>query len=286
MDIRTLLDHGYRLPIIPKVAHLLIQSLISDTISSVDVARQINSDPALTAKLLRLANSAQYNLSKTISTAEDALRMLGFVSVRNLVLGSGMVTAFGDTSGMDLKLFWRYSIYTACASRWLAAETQANTDLVFLVGLIHGIGQLQMHLMMPLIMAPMDYQMSIFDVDRPQLEKTRFNFNYCNVSAEMAGLWNFPKPIINALEQVLEPLASEELSWVAGLVHLGAWRARAQIQNSTDSEMIHSYPVELARRMRIASNWLPMMPDYSEMNQVAHMPPLVELTEGLENMFE
>ncbi|MFX5622678.1 HDOD domain-containing protein, partial [Acinetobacter baumannii] len=77
-------------------------SFNSEEVSAQDIAHQIAADPTLTAKLLRLANSAFFHASRTIGTVDDALRMLGFIMVRNLVLGNGMVAAFKSTRGMEL----------------------------------------------------------------------------------------------------------------------------------------------------------------------------------------
>ena len=89
MDIQTLLDQPGKLPTVPKVTQKLIESFSDEDVSIDEIARQIAADPALTAKLLRLANSAYFHVSRTIGTVDDALRMLGFVMVRNLVLEIG-----------------------------------------------------------------------------------------------------------------------------------------------------------------------------------------------------
>ena len=122
MDIKSLLDQPHKLPSVPAVTQKLIASFSDEDVAFKQIAEQISADPALTAKLLRLANSAYFHLSRTIGTVEDALHMLGFVMVRNLVLGNGMAVAFRNTKGMDLQQFWRYNLLTASASRWLAEK--------------------------------------------------------------------------------------------------------------------------------------------------------------------
>jgi c-di-GMP-related signal transduction protein len=98
------------LPTIPKVVQQLIQSFSRDDVSVDDIASKLAADPVLSAKTLRLANSAYFHASRSISTVDDALRMLGFVMVRNLVVGCGMTGAFKAVQGMDLPQFWRYSL--------------------------------------------------------------------------------------------------------------------------------------------------------------------------------
>jgi HD-like signal output (HDOD) protein len=183
-------------------------------VSAHEIAQQIAADPALTAKVLRLANSAFFHASRTIGTVDDALRMLGFIMVRNLVLGNGMVAAFKSSRGMDLQQFWRHTLYTAVA-RWLAMHAgingEDNGDAVFTVGMMHGIGQLQLHAVAPAAVAPLDKQCNVLDAGRAEQEKAAWGFHYADVSAELATIWHFPDALVTALRSVPDPLGAGRL---------------------------------------------------------------------------
>jgi HD-like signal output (HDOD) protein len=284
MDIKSLLDQPGKLPTIPKISQQLIDSFSSEDVTVDEIANLIAADPALSAKLLRLANSAYFHVSRTIGTVDDALRMLGFVMVRNLVLGNSMVNSFRNTQGMDLNEFWLYHIYTASAARWLAGAEGANTDLVFTVGIMHGIGQLQMHAVMPEVMAPIDKKMHVLDAGRAELEKKTLGFHHGDVAAALAKLWNFPQPIVAALRGIPDPLSAEEFSEPAAWVHLGAWRARTELQGASDAELLASYPKAVGKRLGIAPAWLPALAAESPWQTTPVMPPLKELAEGLDAM--
>ncbi len=284
MELKSLLDQPSKLPTIPEVAQQLIKSFGSEDVSIDQIARQLASDPALSAKLLRLANSAYFNVSRTIGTVDDALRMLGFVMVRNLVLGNGMVAAFRNTPGMDLKQFWLYNLYTACASRWLAGTAGVNTDLVFTLGLMHGIGQLQMHVGIPEAMLALDKEMNVLDAGRAELEKQALGFHYGDVSAELAKIWNFPQPLISALRDIPQPSAAQQWSEPAAWVHMGAWRARTEVLAMTDEEVVASYPAEVGKRLGLAPSWVPALAGQFHGSAAFEMPPLKEITEGLDAM--
>lgn len=284
MELKSLVDQPNKLPTIPKVAQQLIESFSAEDVSIHEIASQLAADPALSAKLLRLANSAYFHVSRTVGTVDDALRMLGFVMVRNLVLGNGMVAAFRNTPGIDLQQFWRYNLYTACASRWLASTAEANGDLVFTLGLMHGIGQLQMHAGIPQAMAPLDQQMNVLHAGRAELEKKALGFHYGEVSAELAKIWNFPPALIVALRDIPLPLASEAFSESAAWVHMGAWRARTEVLGLSDEEIVASYPTEVGKRLGIDPGWVPALAAQSASASVHPMPPLKELTEGLDAM--
>lgn len=284
MDIQTLLDQPGKLPTVPKVTQKLIESFSDEDVSIDDIARQLAADPALTAKLLRLANSAYFHVSRTIGTVDDALRMLGFVMVRNLVLGNGMVAAFRNTPGLDMKQFWRYNLYTACAARWLARKGRGNGDLAFTLGLMHGIGQLQMHAVAPAAVAPLDAQMNVLAAGRAQLESAQLGFHFGDVSAELAKLWNFPKPLIEALRSVPDPLAATEFSDAAGWVHLGAWRARIEVLGLKADDPACEYPAAVGARLGLGPEWAAALDAPVNEDGDDTMPPLKVLTEGLDAM--
>ena len=286
MELKTLLDQPSKLPTIPKVAQQLIESFSSEEISVNEIARQMSADPALSAKVLRLANSAYFHVSRSIGTVDDALRMLGFVMVRNLVLGNGMMAAFRNTPGIDLKQFWLYNLYTASAARWLAAQARANADLVFTVGLMHGVGQLQMHAAMAKEVAPLDDQMSILDAARAELEKNAFGFHYGDVAAELALVWHLPGPIVLALRDVPQPLASQEFSEAAAWVHMGAWRARCEVLGLSAAQIVTSYPAQVGKRLELSPAWMAELSGHYKGPASAVMPPLKELIAGLEAMLD
>ena len=263
----------------------LIESFGTEDVSIDEISRQLSADPALSAKLLRLANSAYFNLSRTIGSVDDALRMLGFVMVRNLVLGNGIAAAFRHTPGIQMSQFWRYNLYTACVARWLASKARPpTTDLAFTVGLLHGVGQLQMHAVIPKDVAPLDRQTSVLAPGRAELESQALGFHHGEVAAELARYWNLPPPIVVALRDVPHPLDAPEFSEPAALVHLGAWRARTEVLASARDDALASYPGKVGERLGIAPDWAPALVSATEAPNSQTMPRLDELTEGLEAM--
>jgi len=290
MELKSLVDQPGKLPTIPKVVQQLMTSFNSEEVSAQDIAHQIAADPTLTAKLLRLANSAFFHASRTIGTVDDALRMLGFIMVRNLVLGNGMVAAFKSTRGMELPQFWRHTLYTAVAARWLSMHAgihgEDNGDAVFTVGMMHGIGQLQLHAVAAATVAPLDKQCNVLDGDRAEREKQAWGFHYADVSAELAAIWNFPEALVTALRSVPDPLAAGRLDRAAAWVHLGAWAARVTVLSLDDEAALATYPVAVGKKLGVDPAWMPVLvkrdPDKAE----RAMPSLTELAAGLDAMLE
>jgi hypothetical protein len=135
-------------------------------------------------------------------------------------------------------------------------------------------------------MVPLDQKMSVLALGRADLEKEQLGFHYGDVTAELSKLWNFPQPIIDALRDTPMPLAAKEFSDAAGWVHLGAWRARVEVLSMSDDEQIASYPYEVSKRLGLSPSWVPALAAAHSDDGAALMPPLKNLTEGLEAMLD
>ena len=286
MSMTALFDAPQALPSIPKVTQALILSFGREDVAIDDIARQLSADPVLSAKTLRLANSAYFHVSRQIASIDDAIRMLGFVMMRNLVIGCGVAGAFKAVPGLDLNQFWRHSLHTAGAARWLAQVVERNSDLAFTVGLMHGMGQLVMHAAAPSAMQPLDAACHPLAQERAAMEQSRLGYHHGAVGAELATRWKFPKAVSAALNTVADPDHAEEASEVGILVHIAAWRSRVALFQLDTAQAQSSCPAALGRSIGLPVCWQPESAtlDFDGTTGWPAMPPLDELTLGLEAM--
>jgi HD-like signal output (HDOD) protein len=271
MSIDDLFKHPNALPSAPKVVADLISSFSEELISANDLANKLSTDPVLSAKMLRLANSVYYRATRTVGTINEAVVMLGFVTIRTLVISSGLVESFKPPPGMNLKQFWRVSLHTAVAAKWLAQHLEQNSELAFTVGMTHAIGQLIIHAALPQQAQALDKTIGIFDAGRSAAERAALGFDYAEASAELAARWKFPEDFSAALLAFPHPLQQQPFNKMAALIHLAAWHARmAEIQRA---DLRASYPNEVAAALGLT-------PYYT----LEHMPPLSKLSEGLQEL--
>jgi len=273
MQLEALFKQPQALPAVPKIVHELIDSFNSDDVSIDDIARKLAADPVLSARLLRLANSAYYHVSRSIGTVNEALSMLGFVTVRTLVISSGLTGGYKAMPGMDLSHFWRYSLHTSAVAGWLAKRCSVNGDQAFTVGLMHGIGQLVMHAGMPEQMLQIDRMASPMDPRRIDIERNSFGYSFADVGAELARQWRFPNTFADAIAGFPEPLEKAAFDPVAGVIHLAVWRARAEHNQLSKEEMAATLPVDVCKKLGQDPNAL-----------LNEMPAMSELAAGLEAM--
>jgi HD-like signal output (HDOD) protein len=273
MTLEALLQNPNALPTAPKVVEELISSFEKPDVSIDEIARTLTLDPVLSAKLLRLANSAYYHVSRRIGNIEDAIRMLGFVTVRTLVISSGLVGGFKTVPGLDLKRFWRYSLHTAVTAKWIAKKVGLNTDLAFTIGMMHAIGQLVMHSGIPAEAQELDKTVGSYDMGRLAAEMEAFGYDYSQVGAELAVRWKFPDIFPDTIRGFAQPLAAKPMSRMAAVVHLAVWRAAAEELKLGAEARAANVPAEVAAALGLGPQEL-----------LDEMPGMAELSAGLEEM--
>ncbi|CAI8752382.1 HDOD domain-containing protein [Methylocaldum szegediense] len=135
-----------QLPTIPEVALRVRQTINKDNASDTEIAETISSDPALSARLLQIANSPLYRTRQKIETLRAAITRLGHRTVRNVVMNLAMKQVFKPSSLLLESRFheiWQHSLSVAAVCRALAVRTRPlDPDQAMLAGLIHQIGKL------------------------------------------------------------------------------------------------------------------------------------------------
>ncbi len=273
MNFDSLFQQQNALPTIPKVVQEVIDSFNNDSVSIDEIARKLAADQVLSAKLLRLANSSYYHAARSIGTVDDAVLMLGFMTVRTLVISSGLTGGFKAMPGVDLKQFWRYSMYTAVIAKWLAKQVKANSDFAFTVGLMHAIGQLVMHAAMPEQTLQIDKIAGPLDSRRLSVEHSSFGYNFSDVGAELAKRWRFPENFSTVIKGFPEPLEAAVFDSMAAVIHLAAWRARAEENKYSKEELDATFPSDIAQKLNVSKDLF-----------LDEMPAIAELTAGLEDL--
>ncbi|MFK7831492.1 MAG: HDOD domain-containing protein [Congregibacter sp.] len=207
------------------VAFKIDRALADDHSNAVEIGRLIETDPALSAALLRVANSAAYGARKKIDNTADALTFVGSRHVRDLAYGVSASKAFEGIpndllSPMD---FWKHSLYSAVAAQMLAntARLCRGTSL-FTAGLLHDIGHLVMFSQAPELSREALERYLDQDEVLPisAAEHEIFGFDHMEVGAALARSWEFPDTLLAAIMHHHDPSACTEHADVALIVHV------------------------------------------------------------------
>ena len=203
MQIEALLQRldkgGYPSPSRSTLA--LTELLQQDNAGIADAAKLIRVDPILTAKIIKIANSAIYGKYRRIMGIEEALMRIGLKMVVPLALGLTLATkTFSTPPNFDLRRFWAGSLLRAIAMHALAARTDEWPAAdVFTVGLLCEIGSLFMACSAPAETAALASQNLPVAALLDQ-EKAHFGFDHRQLSAALLRHWRVPENIVLALE--------------------------------------------------------------------------------------
>ena len=242
MTLNELLDLPFQLPSIPKVVALLLVELDRPEADLRKITQLISTDPALTTRLLQLANSSFFKLSGRIHSVSEALALLDLAHEKTMAQTAAVNASLKAVPGIHLQKFWDYSHDVARVSRSLAGLVRQNQQAAYTCGTIHAIGELAMHLALPDAMSLLDGDVPPLDLRRAKAERRLLGFNYANVSAGFASRWQFPQTLIDALENQYAPFENHVYEPLAGVIHLATWRARGREAKLSQRELAVSFP--------------------------------------------
>jgi HD-like signal output (HDOD) protein len=219
LDFGVLVARAGNLYTLPDIC-LRLRELVADSNSSaVEIARLISNDPALTARVLQLANSALYGFRARISTVNQAITLIGTNELNNLALATAAAGVFKGIDGeiIDMRQFWRQSVYTALAARLLGRMGQLGMgELLFVVGLLSHIGKLVVVGQMPHL-RELDRTHDGSD-DLPGDERALLGFTYADVGGALMQNWGLPELLSDCVSHqhapglsTVDPLAATRL---------------------------------------------------------------------------
>ncbi|RUP26196.1 MAG: HDOD domain-containing protein [Curvibacter sp.] len=247
-----------QLPTMPEVAHTLIRTLHDEDSSPRGVRDILARDPALTVKLIRLANCARFGLPRTVASLDDAILMTGMEQVRTLALSACLNTAFPMIAGLDRREFWEQSMACAGYAAWLGQRLEVDPQAAWLAGMMLRLGELVIGQRLPQALSEIERQPHL-PGGRWQRETQLLGFTESQVSAEMARRWNFPALIVRGLEHASDPMATRPFCRMAGLLHLAELLAETAPHASDPTEIqqaVASLPQEVMQALQLDAEWM------------------------------
>lgn len=187
------------------VAVAVLEYVNREDIGAADIAIIASADPVLTAKIMRLANSAYYGMSGRISQLNVAISMLGLLTVRSLAVAA-VIEKVGGVSEED----WRHSIETAIATTMLAPRLGAEQGPSFSAGMLHDLGMTLLNDADPTGYEPIRAIVASGLTEESekaykQAEFERYGILHTTLAATILRNWNFPEDICNAIAYHHDP---------------------------------------------------------------------------------
>ena len=240
------------LPSIPDLAHSLIATLNDADASIEEVSDLITRDPAISAKLLRLANSAQFGLPRGVGNIEEAIAMVGMNKVRTLALGACLSGSIQSVSGLDVHNFWKTSMACAGYAQWMAQALAVDQQMAWLTGMMVRLGELLIAQTAPGALQKIE-QLPLAPGLRWQRERQLIGFTEGQLSAELARRWNFPMQMVQALQRSADPLVEQAYSRLGAIVHLAGLLADTP---NAGPEQVADLPSDVLAALTLDADWM------------------------------
>jgi putative nucleotidyltransferase with HDIG domain len=179
-----------------------VQRLIAtQTAGMTAIARQLSMDPALTADLLRLVNSAHYMMAKKVDSIAAAVKMVGIRGIKNLLYSYGTQQILG-TDSAEKKFLWEHSYRTAFYAYNLFKNFKNDPvllDDVYASGILHDMGKIIFSSIHPQLLEKIQFFCSFRDIPNSTFEDLSAGMNHAEVGALIAKKWNFPENLVVAI---------------------------------------------------------------------------------------
>jgi len=198
-DLEQIIMAASDLPTIPVVATKVMQLLEDENSTADDLARVVASDPAVAARVLKISNSSFYGAQRQIQTLPHAIMMLGFVTLKSVVIAASVKQVY-HPFGLTEKLLWEHSFGAGLAARLIAAELrQINPDEAFLGGLFHDIGKQIMNFLDKDKFQEVMQLCYNEDITFESAERLLFTYTHEEAGALVIKKWNFPEHLMKAV---------------------------------------------------------------------------------------
>jgi HD-like signal output (HDOD) protein len=208
------------LPAMPHIAAQVVEKLSDPNASSRDIQQLIAQDQALAARVLKVANSAYYGASRSISTLRDAVLFMGFDSIKTVVLTAVMNGVFAQT-GLAQKLLWEHATGCGLAARELGAAVRySGREEAFLAGLMHDVGKAVLFLRVPDKMSRIMQEAYNGGADFAASEMETLGFTHADVGQMLADKWRFALNIEEAIANHHHPEKSQTAPQLTHIVSL------------------------------------------------------------------
>lgn len=193
--VRKYITCDIELPTLPALFTKINETILNPRSSARDIANAISMDTSLSARLLKIVNSAFYGFPSQIDTLTRAVAIVGTKQLSVLAFGIKIISLFEDISSdiIDMKSFWKHSIACGVISRVIAGyKNIRNTERLFVAGLLHDIGRLVLYGYMPSISLSAHQKAKETNGLLYDMEHQIMNLNHAAIGGLLFNKWKLP----------------------------------------------------------------------------------------------
>ncbi len=228
-----------QIPGLPAIVSRVIQITSDPESSADDLMEIISADQAYAVKILKMANSAFYGRVQEVVTLRQALMVIGFKGVRDLVMASAVFNSFRQlkrVEGFDAVSFWRHGFLTGLAARMVARQLKQPEGELFVAGLIHDVGKLPIIMALPAEFTKIVRMTGGCGSENITAEKHLLGITHTDVAKRLFRRWMFPDRLVAAVQHHHHRDLTEKSYTAALVIHLADLLAHIAANNQNHSE--------------------------------------------------
>jgi putative nucleotidyltransferase with HDIG domain len=223
-NIKQTIEKISSLPSHPVVIERITRLLSNPRTSAEDIGKAMTTDQSLASKALKLVNSAFYGFPGRISTLSHAIVILGFSTIKNIVLTASIFDSFRgkgmDVEGFNLEQLWYHSIACGAAAQAIAKTVgSAEKEECFIAGLIHDIGKIILFHYLPEDFKNVIVHSRANNILFYESEKALFDTSHDEIGGYLAQCWNLPKNLQDAARFHHQPTPTNDHYMISAIVH-------------------------------------------------------------------
>jgi HD-like signal output (HDOD) protein len=189
------------LKVLPFVARKVLETLNDEGSTIDDLSNIIEKDQTIAARVLKISNSALYGLRHEVTSLHQAILILGFKTIRSLVL-SVSTKALYKNFGMKEKILWDHSVGAAIAAKILSIGFGSEVgEVSFIGGLMHDFGKVVMNNETPDVFGEVMMRIYNEDIESTVAEQEIYGFNHTEIGARVVEKWGFSPLLVSILEK-------------------------------------------------------------------------------------
>jgi putative nucleotidyltransferase with HDIG domain len=234
-NVEEILSSVLELQSMPAVFFEALDNIQNPQVNAMKMSNIISKDMALTAQILRLVNSAYYGFPKEISQVNNAIALLGFRAIRNMIMMMAMKPMMLSQSGM---LLWEHSIRCAYMAQHIAEKTMDTpAEEIFTIGILHDIGRSLFQIYDPANAAEID-RLGAMGVDPLLVEEDSFGVDHTVVGQAYVEKENLPPIIGDAIRYHHDPF-NEKAPSIAKVIYLAEMLSQPNPKDTLVDEEIY-----------------------------------------------
>ncbi|MFW6221372.1 MAG: HDOD domain-containing protein [Fibrobacterota bacterium] len=242
-DLLKAIENVASVPTLPTVMERITMLLQNPQTSAEEIGRAITTDQSLASKVLKLVNSAFYGFPGRISTITHAVVILGFATIKNIVLTATIIDVFrkrqAGIAGFDMEQFWFHSVACGAAAKSLAKLVGCNErEECFIAGLLHDIGKIIICQYLP-----DEFEQIVTNAQKKHIlflesEGQLFRTSHQEIGGFLTESWNLPQNLQYPVNFHHQPQPGDKYYTITAIVHIADILVRAMDYGNSGDQKI------------------------------------------------